>query len=214
MLDLVVTAPMNSRSNLAWIPLVLVTAMGAAAVTATLRFPTIPPPSTRTVTVHPTPDVLRAVRDLARLETVSFHMERVVDLRETQSHAWGLVEAQDAILLVAVGEVVAGVDLAGLGEGEVAHDPAASRVSLSLPHATVFSSRLDSERTYVYRRDTDVLARRQERLETLARQEAERSIGAAAREAGIIARAEANAERTLRGLIRAMGVREVVITWR
>ncbi|MEZ4394209.1 MAG: DUF4230 domain-containing protein [Polyangiales bacterium] len=205
---------MTDRPSLAWIPLVLLTAMGAAAVTATMRFPTIPPPSTRTITVHATPDVLRAVQDLARLETVSFHMERVVDLRETQTHAWGLVEAQDAILLVAVGEVIAGVDLSGLRAGDVDHDIAVSRVTLTLPHATVFSSRLDGERTYVYRRDTDMLARRQERLETLARQDAERSIGAAAREAGILARAEANAERTLRGLVRAMGVREVVIAWR
>ena len=205
---------MTYRPSLAWIPLVLLTAMGVAAVAATLRFPTIPPPTTRTVTVRETPDVLRAVQDLARLETVSFHMERVVDLRETQSHAWGLVEAQDAILLVAVGEVVAGIDLAGLRPGDLVHDLAASRVTLTLPHATVFSARLDGEHTYVYRRDTDVLARRQERLETLARQEAERSIGAAAREAGILARAEQNAERTVRGLVRAMGVREVVIAWR
>lgn len=205
---------MTNRPSLAWIPLVLLTAMGAAAVTATLRFPTIPPPSTRTITVRETPDVLRAVQDLARLETVSFHMERVVDLRETQTHAWGLVEAQDAILLVAVGEVVAGVDLSGLRAGDVTHDVAASRVTLTLPHATVFSSRLDGDRTYVYRRDTDLLARRQERLETLARRDAERSIGAAALESGILARAEANAERTLRGLVRAMGVREVLIAWR
>ena len=153
---------MRERSGLVFIPLVLVTALGAAAVTATLRFPTIPPPTTRTVTVQATPDVLRAVQDLARLETVAFHMERVVDLRETQSHAWGLVEAQDAILLVAVGEVVAGVDLGALRPDDVRHDVTAGRVELSLPRATVFAARLDTGRTYVYRRDTDALARRQE----------------------------------------------------
>ncbi len=205
---------MRERSGLVFIPVVLVTALGAAAVTATLRFPTIPPPSTRTVTVQATPDVLRAVQDLARLETVAFHMERVVDLRETQSHAWGLVEAQDAILLVAVGEVVAGVDLAALRPEDVRHDVAAGRVDLTLPRATVFAARLDTGRTYVYRRDTDALARRQEHLETLARQEAERSIEAAARSQGILATAERNAARTLTGLLHAMAVREVRITWR
>ncbi|MFO0630354.1 MAG: DUF4230 domain-containing protein [Polyangiales bacterium] len=205
---------MRERSGLVFLPLVLVTALGAAAVTATLRFPTIPPPTTRTVTVRATPDVLRAVQDLARLETVAFHMERVVDLRETQSHAWGLVEAQDAILLVAVGEVVAGVDLAALRPDDVRHDVAAGRVALTLPRATVFAARLDTGRTYVYRRDTDVLARRQEHLETLARQEAERSIEAAARSQGILAAAERNAARTLTGLLHAMAIRDVQITWR
>lgn len=205
---------MRERSGLVLIPLVLVTALGAAAVTATLRFPTIPPPTTRTVTVQATPDVLRAVQDLARLETVAFHMERVVDLRETQTHAWGLVEAQDAILLVAVGEVVAGVDLSALRPEDVRHDAAAGRVDLTLPRATVFSARLDTGRTYVYRRDTDALARRQEHLETLARQEAERSIEAAARSQGILATAERNAARTLTGLLHAMAIREVRITWR
>lgn len=205
---------MRDRPYLALIPLALLSALAASAITATLRYPTIPPPSTRVVTVRPSPDVLRAVQDLARLESVSYHIERVVDLRETQSHVWGLVESQDAILLVAVGEVIAGVDLSSLRAEDLHHDRDAGVASLRLPHATVFSSRLDSERTYVYRRDTDLLARRQERLETLARQEAERSIEGAAREAGILASAERNAARTLTGLLRAMGLREVQITWR
>lgn len=205
---------MSDGARYAWVPLVLLSAMGAAAVTATLSSRALPPATTRTITVRPTPDVLRAVQDLARLETVSFHMERVVDLREAQARAWGLIEAEDAILLVAVGDVVAGVDLAALRPEDVRADPTASSVALTLPRATVFSARLDSERTYVHSRTTDVLAQRQEQLETRARQEAERSIAAAAQEAGILRRAEENAGRTITGLVRAMGFREVTLRWR
>lgn len=208
----------ESRGGL-WVPLTLLTAVTAAAVTATVMSGATaarnsPFAVTRTVTVRPTPDVLRAVRDLARLETVSFHMERVIDLRETQARAWGLLQAEDAILLVAVGDVVAGIDLGALRADDVRVDAAASHVTLSLPRATVFAARLDSSRTWVHSRSTDLLAQRQEQLETRARQEAERSMEAAAREGGIIARAEANAERTLTGLVRAMGFAQVTVRWR
>src|SRR5690348_6161169 len=52
-------------------------------------------------TVHATPAVVGAVRSLARLESVSFHMERVIDVRDRQAHLFGLFESEDAVLLVA-----------------------------------------------------------------------------------------------------------------
>lgn len=194
--------------------LVALTALTAAAVTAavTTRAPATSA-TTRTVVV-PRPDVLRAVRDLARLESVSFHMERVIDLREAQTRALGLVQAEDAILLVAVGEVVAGVDLGRLGPDDVVWQADRRAVTLTLPAPEVFSSNLDAARTYVHHRSTDLLARRQESLETRARQEASRAIRAAALEAGLLARAQRNAETTLRGLLGSMGVAEVTLRWR
>ena len=44
--------------------------------------PLLPPMTSSVTVVRPTPDVLVAVRDLARLESASFHMERVIDLDE------------------------------------------------------------------------------------------------------------------------------------
>ncbi len=193
------------RDLAASLPLVLLTALGTAAVTATLTARPTAPATVVTTTVRPTPDVLRAVRALSRLETVSFHMERVVDLRETQSRAFGMVEAEDAILLVAAADVIAGVDLDAMRDGDVSVEAARRRVTFTLPHATVLSSHLDTSRTFVHTRNTDLLARRQEQLESRARAEAERSLGAAAVEAGILARAEEGATRTLTGLARAMG---------
>ena len=52
----------------------------------TVAPPPLLPPMTSSVTVvRPTPDVLVAVRDLARLESASFHMERVIDLSDKLS---------------------------------------------------------------------------------------------------------------------------------
>jgi hypothetical protein len=206
--------PMNDGlPRAAVVPLVLVTALATAALTATFATKP-PPPTTVTTTVRPTPSVVRAVRDLARLETASFHMERVIDLRETQSRAFGLIEAEDAILLVAAADVTAGVDLAGLRDEDVVHDAARSRVTLTLARPTVLSTRLDSEHTFVHSRTTDLLARRQEQLESRARQEAERTLAAGAVEAGLLRRAEDNAARTITSLARSMGYAEVEVRWR
>lgn len=166
-------------------------------------------PAASTTVIKHGPNVVVAVRDLARLEGASFHMERVIDLKEEQSRLDGLVTAADAILLVAAGDVVAGVDLTQMKEGDIQIDEARESVTIVLPRATVFSARLDNSRTYVHTRSTDLLAKRRESLETRARQEAERTLEADAVEAGLLARAEENVARTIETLVRSLGYRDV-----
>jgi hypothetical protein len=166
---------------------------------------------TTTTIVRPTPNVVVAVRDLARLESAEYHVERVIDLRDRQERVFGLVQAEDAILLVAVGKVQAGVDLSQVEPEDVVVDEEASRVEITLPEPEVFDTFLDNERTFVHSRETDVLARRAIDLETRARQEAERTLTAAALEGGILDRARDNAERTVRSLVGGLGYREVTI---
>lgn len=167
-----------------------------------------------TLVVRPTADVVVAVRDLARLESASYHVERVMDVTSRQSRLGGLVEAEDTILLVAAADVVAGVDLAQLGAEDVLVDAQASRVVVTLPPVEVLSARLDNERTYVHRRDTDLLARRRETLETEARREAEQTMRQAAIDSGILDRAERNAARTVESLVRSLGYAEVEVRFR
>lgn len=164
--------------------------------------------------VRSTPSVVVAVRDLARLESVQYHVERVIDVRDRQSRLFGLIRSQDAILFVAVGDVSAGVDLSELAEKDVVVDRAKGTASITLPPARVLSVRLDNERSWVYSRSTDILAQRREDLETRARQEAERTLEAAALDAGIIQRARENAERTVASLVRSLGYTSVTVTSR
>ena len=168
--------------------------------------------STRTE-VRPTPDVLLAVKSLARLETQSFHLERVVDLTDHEAHVFGLVEAKDAILLVAVGDVVAGVDLQGLTPADVSVDWTAKQAILRLPPPSVFSATLDEKATRVYSRTTDLLAVRHEDLEDRARTEAVSSMEKAAIDRGILDHARTDAERALTGLLRSLGFTRVQIVW-
>jgi hypothetical protein len=159
------------------------------------------------------PAVVLAVRDLARLDATSFHIEKVIEVSDAQSRLWGLVEAKDAILLVAVGDVVAGVDLAKLHDGDVSVDAATRTVRLRLPAADIASSTLVERATHVYSRTTDVLASRSEQLEGQARARAEDQMRKAAIEAGILERAQASAERTLRALLRSLGYDHVEVDW-
>jgi hypothetical protein len=166
---------------------------------------------TTTTVVRATPNVVVAVRDLARLESAEYHVERVIDLRDRQQRLFGLVQAEDAILLVAVGKVQAGVDLSRVSAADVVIDEATGRVEITLPEPEVFDTFLDNDATFVHSRETDLMAREAVDLETRARQEAERTLTAAALEGGILDRARVNAERTVRSLLGGLGHREVTV---
>jgi hypothetical protein len=163
---------------------------------------------------QPLPDVITEVRELSRLEGVTYHVERVVDLKDKQQALFGLVPTEDAILLVASGDVVAGVDLGQLRPEDVVVAPDRRSVTLHLPPAEVFSARLDNDRTYVHTRQTDLLATRKETLETDARRAAEQTLRSAAEEGGVVKRAEESVGRTVRSLVRSLGFETVRIDFR
>jgi hypothetical protein len=158
-----------------------------------------------------TSTVLLAVRSLSRLETVAYHMERVIDLKHRQPRMFGLVGAEDWILLIAVGDVIAGIDLAKLRDGDVIVEekPGERRVRIRLPAAEVLSASLDNKRTYVHTRKTDMMADRSDQIETRARRLAEDSIREGALSSGILERARQGAEQTLSVLIRSLGFDQV-----
>ena len=167
-----------------------------------------------TTELQSTPSVIVAVRDLARLEGTEFRIERVISLKDKQSRFFGLVEPEDAILLVASGTVTAGVDLSTIAEGDVEIDQERRSVNIVLPSSTIFASRLDNQHTFVFKRDTDVLARREDSLETRARQEAERTLATAAEEAKILEHSNDSVRRTVETLVRSLGYRMVTVSFR
>jgi hypothetical protein len=203
----------RTRSELALLvglalAIALVAALAGSALTHLLSS-SAPEPVRVTEELRSTPDVLQAVQSLARLETTRFHMEKVIDLRDHHDWLFGMLQGDDSILLVAAGDVVAGVDLARLRPADVQVDEATHTARVVLPAPEVLSAALDNERTFVFSRETDLLARRSRSLETRARQAAERSIRDAAVEAGILERAGAGARGTVGGLLRGLGFTQV-----
>jgi len=171
-------------------------------------------PKTTETVVHPGATVVVALQQLSRLESAAFHVERVVDLKQTETRFFGLVEAKDAILLVAAGDVTAGVDLSLLGEQDVEVDHVSKTVRIVLPRAQVFAARVDNAHTYVHTRDTDLLANRQLNLEAKAREEAERTFQQAALDGGILVAAERSARKTVHALLSSLGFSSIEIKFR
>jgi hypothetical protein len=160
-----------------------------------------------TPTIIPDPvTIIHQVRALARLETIQYTVEKVITA-ETRQGSFGFLFG-DRLLLVAHGEVIAGVDLAKL-------EPDNMRVEngvlfVQLPEAELFVVRLDNERSYVYDRNIGALARGDVDLETAARRVAEEEIGKAALEGGILEIAQQNAENFLYRLFLNLGYHDVI----
>lgn len=160
-----------------------------------------------TPTVRPSPaTIVRAVQRLSRLETVSFTVEKVITAESGQDALAFLFG--DRLLFVAHGQVVAGIDLGQVREGDVTvtND---DRVLMALPPPEVFVVALDNEKSFVYDRDTGILGLNQQ-LESAARQAAEQEILRAALADGILDMADANARAYLQQFIISLGFREVV----
>ncbi len=112
------------------------------------------------------------------------------------------------MLLLAVGEVEAGVDLSALGEDDVQVE--GETVTIRLPEPEVFSASLDEDETGVYDRDFGPLnLRPDDELFEGARAEAESRVEEAARESGILDTAETNAEESIRAFVASLGFERV-----
>jgi len=160
-----------------------------------------------TPTIIPDPvTVVHQVQSLSRLEGAAYSVEKVITA-ETGQGPFAFLFG-DRLILVAHGEVIAGVDLDKLEEGDVVIiDP--ETVVVTLPAAEVFVATLDNEQSYVYDRDTGVIGLNPD-LETAARQAAEEEILNAALEDGILEMAQENAEATVRRLVLSLGFEQVL----
>lgn len=163
--------------------------------------------------LHPTPTIrpdpitiVHEVKALARLETIQYSVEKVITAEVGQGLFGGLFG--DRLLFVAHGVVIAGVDLNELTEENVSME--GNTVYITLPPAEVFIATLDNDKSYIYDRDTGLLKKGDQDLETNARQVAEDEILKAALEDGILEQAQTNAEAFLYRLINDLGFQDVV----
>ncbi|MBN2001974.1 MAG: DUF4230 domain-containing protein [Anaerolineae bacterium] len=160
-----------------------------------------------TPTIYPSAaTIIEDVQTLSRLETASYHIEKVITAESGQGPLGFLFG--DKLLLIAYGEVIAGVDLSTLGPGDVMVSPDGT-VYIRMPAVEIFVATLDNQRTRVYDRRTGV-AGANAQLETAARQEAERMILQAAIEEGIESKAEENARAFLRSFVLGFGFENVI----
>jgi hypothetical protein len=148
------------------------------------------------------PAVVQQIQQLQRLETVVYSMEKIVTGTQESKYLPRMLVG-DRLLLIVYGEVTAGVDLAALDPSQLEIEE--KSVTLKLPEATVFSTRLDNARTRVYARETGLFTSPDPDLESEARREAERQMTQAALDGGILKSAALNARTTLTSLLNGLG---------
>jgi hypothetical protein len=170
--------------------------------------------ATPTPTIRDWGGAIQQMKNLNRLETQRFSIERVVEASTVRGDPLGALLGE-RLLLIASGDVVAGVDLSKLTERDVIISPDGASVTLTLPASEIFSARLNNERTRVYDRQTRLLTQltggQDPNLETQARQEAERQILAAACENGIMQRAADEAKRSMEQFLRLLEFEQITV---
>ncbi len=150
--------------------------------------------------------VVLAMQAVARLETAQFTIEKVI-IKEQGQGALGALFG-DRVIFVAHGDVIGGVDLSKLVQGDVTVLPN-GKAFVTLPAAEIFVTTLDNDKSYVVDRQTGLLTKGNINLETEARQEAQHEIENAALEAGVLDQAQKNTETYLRQLLSALGYTDV-----
>jgi Protein of unknown function (DUF4230) len=154
------------------------------------------------------PSVVEKIQRLQRLETVVYTMDKVVE-GDRESLILPDFLAGEKLLLVAHGEVIAGVDLGALQPSDV--EVSGRKIHVRLPQAQIFSARLDSAQTRVYSRSTGLLISADPNLESEVRQKAEQQIRESALADGILNKAAQNAGSTVKSMLFTLGFESVEV---
>jgi hypothetical protein len=155
------------------------------------------------------PPVITQIRELGRLETASYTVEKVLEGGLDQGNSLLNLLLGDRLLFIAHGEVIAGVDLTELRDEDVLVSDDRQSVTLRLPPARILTKRLDNDLSRVYDRSQGWLTKGDPELESRVRQEAERAVLMAACDGGILSQAELNAQRQVQILLLALEFREI-----
>jgi len=153
------------------------------------------------------PVVVEGIQELDQLATVRW-TESVLITRETGGNILDRLFSGEKVIVIAIGEVEAGVDLGDIDKDQVSVN--GDSVTIDLPEPEILSASLDEERTRVYDRDFSPLnVRPDDDLVERARLRAVEKIEDAARENKILATAERNAEDGIRAFVTTLGFDEV-----
>lgn len=154
------------------------------------------------------PTVVRQIQQLQRLETVNYTMDKIISGQRDNAYLPKFLIG-DRLLLVVHGEVIGGIDLGKIQPGDVS--VSGRTISLRIPAAEVFSTRIDNAKTRVYSRDTGLFSSPDPNLESEVREEAERQLRQAALQDGVLKTAEQNAHNTLSSMLKGFGFDQVQI---
>lgn len=154
------------------------------------------------------PVVVEGIQDLDRLSTVRW-TESIVVTKESAGNEFQDFFTGEKIILIASGDVEAGIELSDIGDNDVRVEE--DSVTIDLPDPEILSSSLNEEETELYDRELGILKLRPEEdgLAEEARVEAEERMVQTARENGILEYAEDSAEDGIRAFVLTLGFEKV-----
>ena len=152
------------------------------------------------------PTVIASIQRLARLESVVYTMDKVVEGDRTNQYLPDILTG-DKLLLIVHGQAVAGVDLSSIQASNVLID--GRSVTIAMPAAQLLSVSLDNSKTRVYSRITGLLVPADPNLESEVREKAEAGLRQSALDSGILNTAEGNARATLTTLLHSLGFQQI-----
>jgi hypothetical protein len=152
------------------------------------------------------PTVIASIQRLARLESVVYTMDKVVEGNRSSQYLPDFLTG-DKLLLIVHGQAVAGVDLREVKASGVEID--GRSVTITMPAAELLSVSLDNSKTRVYSRLTGLLVPTDPNLESETREKAEADLRQSALDSGILTTAEGNARATLTTLLHSLGFQQI-----
>lgn len=156
------------------------------------------------------PAIVQSVRDMAALTTVEVVEYTIVE--KGTDEGWLDWARGDSLRMMAIAEIGAGVDLAGIST-ESFEVTDAGLVTISIPEAEIQYVAVDNEATQILDRDTGLFTRGDPQLETEARRVAETVLLEGALEKGILEKAEENATSVLTNFFLSLGYEDVVVSY-
>jgi hypothetical protein len=164
--------------------------------------------------MHPTPTIIpdpvtyiNEIRALARLETIEYNMQQVVEVDDKQGTFGFLYGTQ--YLVVVHGTVVAGIDMSKIQPGDLRLE--GNILYVTLPPAEVLTTTVDESKVKVYTPQKGIWADPNPNLVVEALQVGKDQILNVALEDGILVQAQTNAEAYLTKFFSSFGYQTVVL---
>lgn len=150
--------------------------------------------------------LVHEVQSLARLETASVDVEKILRVEKDNTRLWGVFG--ERLVFVYYGKIIAGVDLSQIQESDI-QIVDSDTIKIHLPEAEIFSILLDNNKSYVASREKGILAKTDPQLETRTRQHAQQELGKAAAKLEILETANQNAKTFISNFIQQLGVKNI-----
>jgi hypothetical protein len=159
------------------------------------------------------PAVLHAVRDLSQYHAAVGDFQVVIDIEDDVKWVPDALAGQRT-LFVAAGTVNAYVDFGRLAEDSIVVSPDGKSVELALPPASLDKPNLDNKRSYVFSQERGLIDQLTSLVDPPNQQRfyvaAEERLAAAAKDSGLVDKAEQNTKTMLTGMLQALGFRVTV----